>query len=422
MALVNEGYEKLQAGYLFPEVQRRVQAFQDSHPDASIIRLGIGDVTLPLAAAVAAALHAAVDEMATPEGVRGYGPDQGYPFLLDAIREHDYLARGIEIRREEIFVSDGSKQDSGNIQEIFGQDCRIAVTDPAYPVYVDTNVMAGRTGEADAAGRYRGIVYLPATEENGFVPDPPEERVDLAYLCSPNNPTGSVMSRESMERWVAWANQSDAVLIFDAAYDAFITDPELPRSIYEIEGSRECAIEMRSYSKRAGFTGLRCGYTVVPRELTGRAASGERVPLNRLWARRQSTKFNNVPYPVQRAAAAVYSPEGSKQTAEQVAYYMENARRIRQGLSASGFKVFAGIHAPYLWMRTPEGLSSWEFFDRLLREAHVVGTPGSGFGPAGEGYLRLSAFNSRESVDEAIRRIGAAFGKRAGAAGRGRAD
>ena len=422
MARVNEGYARLQAGYLFPEVTRRVREFQDSHPDARIIRLGIGDVTLPLAAAVAAALHAAVDEMATPEGFRGYGPDQGYDFLLDRVREHDYRARGIEIGREEIFVSDGSKQDSGNIQEIFGRDCRIAVTDPAYPVYVDTNVMAGRTGEADAAGRYRGIVYLPATEENGFVPDPPEERVDLAYLCSPNNPTGSVMSRESIERWVAWANRSDAVLIFDAAYDAFITDPELPRSIYEIEGSRECAIEMRSYSKRAGFTGLRCAYTVVPRELTGSSASGERVPLNRLWARRQSTKFNNVPYPVQRAAAAVYSPEGSKQTGEQVAYYMENARRIREGLSASGFKVFAGIHAPYLWMRTPEGLSSWEFFDRLLREAHVVGTPGSGFGPAGEGYLRLSAFNSRESVDEAIRRIGAAFGERAEAAGRGRAD
>jgi LL-diaminopimelate aminotransferase len=411
VAKVNESYGKLQAGYLFPEIQRRVRAFQESHPDAAIIRLGIGDVTLPLAAAVADAMRAAVDEMTTPEGFRGYGPDQGYDFLLDAIREHDYLARGVEIAREEIFTSDGSKQDSGNIQEIFGRDCRIAVTDPVYPVYVDTNVMAGRTGEADGAGRYAGILYLPATEENGFVPDPPEQRVDLAYLCSPNNPTGSVMSRESLERWIAWAHRNDAVLIFDAAYDVFISDPELPRSIYEIEGSRECAIEMRSFSKRAGFTGVRCAYTVVPFELTGSTTSGERVSLNRLWARRQSTKFNCVPYPVQRAAAAVFSPEGRKQTGEQVAYYMENARRIREGLTAAGFKAFAGIHAPYIWIRTPEGLSSWDFFDRLLSEAHVVGTPGSGFGPSGEGYFRISAFNSRESVDEAIRRIGEVFAR-----------
>jgi LL-diaminopimelate aminotransferase len=411
MAQVNDSYGKLQAGYLFPEIGRRVQAFQDSQPDAGIIRLGIGDVTLPLAAAVVDALHAAVEEMATAEGFRGYGPDQGYDFLLDAIREHDYLARGVEIDREEIFVSDGSKQDSGNIQEIFGRDCRIAVTDPVYPVYVDTNVMAGRTGEGDEVGRYAGILYLPGTEENGFAPDPPEERVDLAYLCSPNNPTGSVMSRESMQRWVAWARRNDAVLIFDAAYDAFITDPGLPRSIYEVEGARECAIEMRSFSKRAGFTGVRCAYTVVPRELSGSTASGERVSLNRLWARRQSTKFNCVPYLVQRAAAAVFSPEGSKQTGEQVAYYMENARLIREGLSASGFTAFAGIHAPYIWMRTPGGLSSWDFFDRLLSEAHVVGTPGSGFGPTGEGYFRISAFNSRENVSEAIRRIDKAFGE-----------
>lgn len=411
MAQVNESYGKLLAGYLFPEIQRRVRAFQESNPDAAIIRLGIGDVTLPLAAAVVDAMRAAVDEMATPEGFRGYGPDRGYDFLLDAIREHDYRTRGVEIAREEIFLSDGSKQDSGNIQEIFGGDCRIAVTDPAYPVYVDTNVMAGRTGEANAAGRYAGILYLPATEENGFVPDPPQERVDLAYLCSPNNPTGSVMPRESLERWVAWARQCDAVLIFDAAYDAFITDPELPRSIYQIEGSRECAIEMRSFSKRAGFTGVRCAYTVVPQELTGSTAAGERVSLHSLWARRQSTKFNCVPYVVQRAAAAVFTPEGAKQTAEQVAFYMENARRIREGLRDSGFTAFAGIHAPYIWMRTPEGLSSWDFFDRMLTEAHVVGTPGSGFGPSGEGYFRISAFNSRENVEEAIRRIGEAFGR-----------
>jgi LL-diaminopimelate aminotransferase len=411
MAQVNESYGKLQAGYLFPEIQRRVRTFQESHPDAAIIRLGIGDVTLPLAPAVVAAMHAAVDEMGTPEGFRGYGPDRGYDFLLDAIREHDYRARGVEIAREEIFLSDGSKQDSGNIQEIFARDCRIAVTDPVYPVYVDTNVMAGRTGEADEAGRYAGIVYLPATEENGFVPDPPEERVDLAYLCSPNNPTGSVMSRESMERWVAWARRNDAVLIFDAAYDAFITDPELPRSIYQIEGSRECAIEMRSFSKRAGFTGVRCAYTVVPQELTGATSSGERISLHSLWARRQSTKFNCVPYVVQRAAAAVFEPAGRKQTGEQVAYYMENVRQVREGLTDSGFTTFAGTHAPYIWMRTPEELSSWDFFDRLLSRAHVVGTPGSGFGPSGEGYFRISAFNSRENVDEAIRRIGEVFGR-----------
>ncbi len=411
MAQVNESYGKLQAGYLFPEIGRRVQAFQESNPDAAIIRLGIGDVTLPLAPAVVLAMRAAVDEMATAEGFRGYGPDRGYDFLLDAIREHDYLARGVEIASEEIFLSDGSKQDSGNIQEIFGVDCRIAVSDPVYPVYVDTNVMAGRTGDADDAGRYSGILYIPATEENGFVPDPPEERVDLVYLCSPANPTGSVMSRKSLEGWVAWARQCDAVLIFDAAYDAFITDPELPRSIYQIEGSRECAIEMRSFSKRAGFTGVRCAYTVVPRELTGSTSSGERISLHSLWARRQSTKFNCVPYVVQRAAAAVFSPEGAKQTGEQVAYYMENARQIREGLRDSGFTVFAGIHAPYIWMRTPEGLSSWDFFDRLLSEAHVVGTPGSGFGPSGEGYFRISAFNSRENVDEALRRIAEVFGR-----------
>jgi LL-diaminopimelate aminotransferase len=409
MAQVNESYGKLQAGYLFPEIQRRVRTFQESHPDAAIIRLGIGDVTLPLAPAVVAAMHAAVDEMGTPEGFRGYGPDRGYDFLLDAIREHDYRARGVEIAREEIFLSDGSKQDSGNIQEIFARDCRIAVTDPVYPVYVDTNVMAGRTGEADEAGRYAGIVYLPATEENGFVPDPPEERVDLAYLCSPNNPTGSVMSRESMERWVAWAREGDAVLLFDAAYDAFITDPELPRSIYQIEGSRECAIEMRSFSKSAGFTGVRCAYTVVPQELTGSIGGGERVALNPLWARRHSTKFNGVPYVAQRAAAAVFTPEGRKQTGEQVAYYMANATLLREGLGAAGFTLFGGEHAPYIWMRTPDGLSSWDCFDRLLRDAHVVGTPGAGFGAGGEGYLRLSAFNSRENVEAAVDRIRAAF-------------
>ncbi len=410
MARINEHYRKLQAGYLFPEISRRVAAFGSANPNAPIIRLGIGDVTLPLAPAVVEALHAAVDEMASAEGFRGYGPENGYDFLLDAIREHDFASRGVSIEPNEIFVSDGSKQDSGNIQEIFGTDCTLLVTDPVYPVYVDTNVMAGRTGDGDENGRYAGIRYLPATEENGFTPPPPSDRVDLAYLCSPNNPTGAVMDRAGLTAWVDWARANDAILIFDAAYDAFIQDPALPRSIYEIEGARDCAIEMRSFSKRAGFTGVRCAYTVIPAECSGTTASGERVPLRELWARRHATKFNSVPYVIQRAAAAVFSSDGRKQTAEQVSFYMENARRVRQGLGDAGFTVFAGEHAPYIWMRTPDGLSSWEFFDRLLNETNVVGTPGSGFGPSGEGYFRISAFNSRENVDEAVTRIRDAFG------------
>lgn len=411
MAHVNDHFLKLEAGYLFPEIGRRVRAFQEAHPDARVIRLGIGDVTLPLAPAVVEALREAAAEMGTPEGFRGYGPERGYDFLVEAIREHDYGARGVEIAADEIFVSDGSKQDSGNLQEIFGSDCRVAVIDPVYPVYVDTNVMAGRTGRADGKGRYEGILYLPATEANGFAPDPPAEDADLVYLCSPNNPTGAVMTRDDLARWVAWARAHDAVLVFDAAYDAFVRDAELPRSIYEVEGARSCALEMRSFSKRAGFTGLRCAYTVIPKELTGTAADGRRVPLRDLWARRQATKFNEVAYVIQRAAAAVFTPEGRKQTAEQVDYYMENARRIREGLGAAGFTVFGGEHAPYLWMRTPEGLTSWAFFDRLLEESHVVGTPGSGFGPSGEGYFRISAFNSRENVEEAVERIRRAFGR-----------
>jgi LL-diaminopimelate aminotransferase len=411
MTRINEGYRKLQAGYLFPEIGRRVRAFQEQNPSAPIIRLGIGDVTLPLAPAVVDALREAVDEMGTPQGFRGYAPDQGYDFLLEAILADDYRARGVALEASEIFVSDGSKQDSANIQEIFGPDCRIAVTDPVYPVYVDTNVMAGRTGAAGAQGRYEGIVYLDGTEANGFVPGPPAQRVDLAYLCSPNNPTGAVATRAQLEAWVAWARREDAVLVFDAAYDAYIQDPALPHSIYEIPGAQECAIEMRSYSKRAGFTGLRCAYTVVPKALCGTSAAGERVPLRDLWARRQSTKFNGVPYPVQRAAAAVHSPAGRKQTQEQIAHYMGNAERLRAGLGGAGFRLFGGEHAPYIWMRTPDGLSSWECFDRLLREAHVVTTPGAGFGAAGEGYVRISAFNSRENVDEAIARILRAFGR-----------
>lgn len=411
MARINDHYRKLAAGYLFPEIGRRVKAFADAHPEAKIIRLGIGDVTLPIVPAVVDAMQRAVGEIGTPAGMKGYAPDQGYDFLLDAILADDYAPRGVTLARDEIFVSDGSKQDSGNIQEIFGTECRIAVADPVYPVYVDTNVMAGRTGAVDERGYYGGILYLPATEANGFVPDPPAEAADVAYLCFPNNPTGAVATRAQLERWVAWALAHDAVLIFDAAYDAYIQDPALPRSIYEIPDAPRCAIEMRSYSKRAGFTGVRCAYTVVPKGVTGVAASGERVSLHSLWARRMSTKFNGVPYVIQRAAAAVHAPEGRKQTGEQVAYYMENARRLREGLGAAGFRVFGGVHAPYIWMRTPDGMTSWGFFDELLAKANVVGTPGAGFGPAGEGYLRLSAFNSHENVEEALARIARSFGR-----------
>ncbi len=409
MARINENYSKLARGYLFPEIGRRVRAFEAAHRDARVIRLGIGDVTLPLAPAIVAAMQAAVDEMGTSGGFRGYGPEQGYDFLIDVIRDHDYAARGVTLERSEIFVSDGSKCDTGNIQEIFGGDCTVAVTDPVYPVYVDTSVMAGRSGASGSDGHYDGIRYLVANEANGFVPEPPAERVDVAFLCTPNNPTGAVASREQLSRWVAWARANDAVILFDAAYEAFIQDPALPRSIYEIEGAKECAIEFRSFSKRAGFTGVRCAFTVVPKQLTGATEGGQRVALNDLWHRRQTTKFNGVSYPVQRAAAAVYTPDGLAQTGQQIAYYMENARLLRESLGSSGFTLFGGVHAPYIWMRTPRGLGSWEFFDRLLAEANVVGTPGAGFGPAGEGYLRLSAFNSRENVTEAIQRITKAF-------------
>jgi LL-diaminopimelate aminotransferase len=410
MARINEHYQKLQAGYLFPEIGRRVRAFAEAHPDADLIRLGIGDVTLPLAPAIVEALRDAAVAFGTPAGFYGYGPENGYDFLVEPILEHDFGARGVSLEKGEIFVSDGSKQDSGNIQEIFGLGCRIAVTDPVYPVYVDTNVMAGRTGPAGEDGRYEGITYLPATADNGFLPGPPDAPVDVAYLCSPNNPTGVVASRENLEEWVSWAHERDALLIFDAAYDAFIQDPALPHSIYEIDGAKDVAIEMRSFSKRAGFTGVRCAYTVVPKALTGSTASGERVSLNGLWARRHATKFNSVPYVIQKGAAAVFTPEGTKQTREQVAYYMANAHALREKLGAAGLTLYGGEHAPYIWMRTPEGLSSWDCFDRLLSQANVVCTPGSGFGASGEGYVRISAFNERGRVDEAIARILKAFG------------
>ena len=410
MAHINENYQKLQAGYLFPEIGRRTREFAAAHPDAPIIRLGIGDITLPLSPIVVTAIQQAAAEMGRDDGVHGYGPERGYEFLREAIAQHDFASRGVTLELDEIFVSDGSKQDSGNIQEIFGSDCKVLVTDPSYPVYVDTNVMAGRSGEADAAGNYSGIRYLAATEENGFAPGPPDDATDLVYLCSPNNPTGSVASRENLSEWVAYARRNRAVIIFDAAYDAFIQDDALPRSIYEIEGADECAIEMRSFSKRAGFTGVRCAYTVVPKKLMGQTAAGEDVSFHSLWSRRCATKFNEVPYVIQRGAAAIFTPEGQKQTAEQVSYYLENARRIRAGLASAGFTVFGGEHAPYIWMRTPDGLASWDFFDKLLESCHVIGTPGSGFGPSGEGYFRLSAFNSHANVEDAIERVAKAFG------------
>jgi len=410
MARINEHYAKLPASYLFPEIGRRVRAYQAAHPDAKVIRLGIGDVTEPLAPAIVQAMHAAVDEMGQRDTFRGYGPEQGYDFLVEAIRQHDYAARGVDIAADEIFVSDGSKCDSGNVQEIFALAARIAVTDPVYPVYVDSNVMAGRTAAAGADGRYPGFVYLEGNEANGFQPEPPSVPVDVVYLCSPNNPTGTVATRAQLERWVAWARANDAIILFDAAYESYISDPGLPRSIYEIPGAKDCALELRSFSKRAGFTGVRCAFMVVPKTVTGVDPSGKRVSLNALWARRHTTKFNGTSYIVQRGAAATYSPAGLEQTGQQIAFYMENARLMREGLAAAGFTIFGGVHAPYIWIRTTGGASSWEFFDQMLNKAQVVGTPGAGFGPAGEGYFRLSAFNSRANVEEAIGRIRKAFG------------
>ena len=405
MARINEHYAKLPASYLFPEIGRRVRAYQAAHPDAHVIRLGIGDVTEPLAPAIVEAMHAAVDEMARRETFRGYGPEQGYEFLQDLIVTHDYGARGVKLAADEIFISDGGKQDSGNIQEIFATDSVVALMDPVYPVYVLSNVMAGRSGAADTSGRYAGFVYLPCTADNGFLPALPDGHVDLIYLCYPNNPTGAVMTREALGRWVDYARAHDATILYDAAYEAYIRDGEIPHSIYEIDGAREVAIESRSFSKNAGFTGMRLAYTVVPKEARGQTRDGKAVSLNELWLRRVSTKSNGPPYVTQRAAAAVYTPDGQKQVRALVDHYMENARVIREGLRAAGFTVYGGSNAPYIWLRTPAGLSSWEFFDRLLSEANVVGMPGSGFGPSGEGYFRLTAFGSRADTEEAIDRI-----------------
>jgi LL-diaminopimelate aminotransferase len=410
MARINDHYLRLQHGYLFPEIRRRVERFAKEHPDAKIIRLGIGDVVLPLPASVRQAMHRAIDELGAPETFRGYGPEQGYDFLREAIARVDFGERGVRVDPDEIFVSDGSKCDSGNIQEIFSTSARVAVPDPVYPVYVDTNVMAGRGGELGTDGRHANLVYLPGNSGNGFLPRPPEEPVDLVYLCFPNNPTGAVADRPLLQQWVQWARGCGAVLLFDAAYEAYVSDPAIPRSIFEIDGARECAIEFRSFSKNIGFTGVRCGYVVVPKELSGRSADGKAVSIHALWLRRQSTKFNGASYPVQVGAAAAYTAEGRREVAENIAYYMENARIIREGLGTLGWRIESGGNAPYIWLRIPEGASSWTFFDTLLDRARVVGTPGSGFGPCGEGYLRLSAFGWRNQIEEAVERICKAFG------------
>jgi len=405
MAKINANYQKLQASYLFSEIAKRVRAFSEKNPAARVIRLGIGDVVLPLPAPITDALKAAADEMARKESFKGYGPEQGYDFLLNAVAEH-FTSQGAQVAADEVFVSDGSKCDTANIQEIFATDNVVAVTDPVYPVYVDSSVMTGRTGVIDDKGRFGGLVYLPTTAENGFDPPLPQQKVDLIYLCSPNNPTGAVLSRGSLERWVKYAREHEAIILFDAAYEAFIREPGLVRSIYEIPGARECAIEFRSLSKTAGFTGTRCAFTVVPKELKARNDKGEALALHPLWMRRQTTKFNGVSYPIQKAAAAVYSPAGKAAVEANVSYYMENARIIREGLLAAGYAVYGGVNAPYIWVKVPAGLTSWQFFDKLLTEANVVGTPGSGFGSCGEGYFRLSAFGFRENVEEAIDRIG----------------
>ncbi|HEX9022593.1 MAG TPA: LL-diaminopimelate aminotransferase [Geobacteraceae bacterium] len=405
MALLNEHYLKLKAGYLFPEIGRRVRAFAEANPQAMVIRLGIGDVTRPLPPAIIKAFHDGVEELADEKSFMGYGPEQGYAFLIDAIIEKSYNPLGVQLKGSEIFISDGSKCDTANILDIFALENVVAISDPVYPVYNDTNVMIGRTGEADERGYYKGLVYMPCTESNGFIPAYPQQKVDIIYLCFPNNPTGAVATREQLKGWVDYALASDAVIFFDAAYEAFITDPAIPHSIYEIDGAKKCAIEFRSFSKTAGFTGVRCALTVVPEELMVHKADGEGVQLNRLWNRRQTTKFNGVSYPVQKAAAAVYSEPGWQQTREIIDYYMGNARIIREALSAIGLTVHGGVNAPYIWLKTPQGLASWDFFDKLLTECHVVGTPGSGFGPSGEGYFRLSAFGNRDNVLEAVERI-----------------
>lgn len=405
MALVNENYLNLAGNYLFAEIGRRIAAFKNENPEANVIRLGIGDVTRALPAAVTAAMHAAVDEMADEKTFRGYGPEQGYSFLIQQVIRHDYTQRGITLDESEVFISDGAKSDTGNIQEIFGIHNRIAVTDPVYPVYVDSNVMAGRTGKLGPDGKFERITYLPCHAENGFVPALPQEKVDMIYLCFPNNPTGTTLTKTQLKKWVDYARENKVILLYDAAYEAYIQEPDIPHSIYEIEGAKEVAIEFKSFSKTAGFTGTRCAYTVIPKEVLTYTEAGEAIQLNKLWNRRQTTKFNGVPYIIQKGAAAVYTQEGQAQVKGLVDYYMANAAIIREGLKSIGIEVFGGVNAPYIWLKTPHGMDSWAFFDKLLTEANIVGTPGVGFGPSGQGYFRLTAFGSRENTEEAIERF-----------------
>ena len=407
MPNINENYLKLKAGYLFPEIGRRVTAWTEANPDKAndLIRCGIGDVTEPLPLAVRDAMHAAIDEQGVAETFHGYGPEQGYAFLREAIVENQYT--GLNISADEVFVSDGSKCDTGNILDIFGTGNKIAITDPVYPVYVDTNVMAGNTGDADENGAYEGLVYLPCTAENDFTPAIPEEKVDLVYLCYPNNPTGTTATRAELEAWVTYALKNDAIILYDAAYEAFIQDPEVPRSIFEIDGAHKCAIEFRSFSKNGGFTGVRCAYTVMPKTLTVTTSTGEDVALHTLWNRRQSTKFNGASYPVQRGAAAVFSPEGKAQVSALIEHYMGNAALLLKTCHEIGLKTFGGENAPYVWVQCPEGTDSWGMFDKMLEQAQVVITPGAGFGAAGEGYFRISSFNTRANVEEVCKRLAA---------------
>jgi len=407
MAYLNENYLKLEAGYLFPEIARRVLEFCEANPEAAkrLIRCGIGDVTEPLPRTAIDAMKRAMDELGNRETFRGYGPEQGYEFLRSTIAKHDYRGRNIDIADDEIFISDGSKCDCGYILDILGDQNKVAITDPVYPVYVDTNVMAGHSGRVKPDGGYEGIVYLSCSADNGFVSEPPEEHVDLIYLCFPNNPTGVVASREQLSRWVDYAREHEALLLFDAAYEAYISQPDIPHSIFEIPGARECAVELRSFSKSGGFTGVRCGFTVMPKSLLGRTENCRRLPLHQLWHRRWSTKANSVSYPVQRGAEALYTSQGREQVRALIDHYMGNAKILRDAVAKIGMKVFGGINAPYLWVKTPAGLTSWEIFDLMLRDLNLVITPGSGFGAQGEGYFRVSAFNSRENAEEVARRL-----------------
>jgi LL-diaminopimelate aminotransferase len=405
MAKINENYLQLPGSYLFSEIARRINKYKAEHPNADIIRLGIGDVTRPLAPAVIAGFQKGVAEMADADTFKGYSPEQGYSFLSERIIEHDYHSRGIDLDEDEIFISDGAKCDTGNIQELFSIDNIIAVTDPVYPVYVDSNVMAGRAGKLKNDGRFEKIVYLPCTAASGLKPQLPKEKVDLIYLCFPNNPTGMTLTKDELKPWVDYARKNKAIILYDAAYEAYIQESGIPHSIYEIEGAKEVAIEFRSFSKTAGFTGTRCAFTVVPKEVTAHDVEGKAHSLKQFWLRRQSTKFNGVSYPVQAAAAAVYTPEGQQQIKATIQYYMANARIIREGLQGIGFTVYGGVNAPYIWLKTPANLGSWEFFDKLLHEIQIVGTPGAGFGPSGEGYFRLTAFGSRENTEKAMERI-----------------